>query len=218
MASSTDWTSVSPEVSEEFLLQAEVTIRVGKARYYAALEVTSSTYNATYDYASQGLQAAQAINLGLLEGISLELTAEFEDITATNVLNPGIKTLASEGVAWSASGKKWDPEVIDSLIQNGVLYDINDKEKFWTVGGACTTQSRPSELSVVNLACATPDTTDIANGITGALFTIYDGQFTSGLSIGDLNAQGYNNIDMSYEATPWTARVIGNRLCSILLF
>jgi hypothetical protein len=218
MASATDWTSVSPTVLEAFLVQAETTVRVGKARYFGALEVSSGTYNATYDYASQGLQAAQAINLGLLEGVSIELTAEFEDIEATNVLNPGIKFLSAEGAVVNATIKQFEPDIINVMIQNGIFYTINTKESFITFGGSCTTKSRPLELSVVNLACATPSAPDVANGITGLVFTLYDGQFTSGINWGDVIAGGFNSMDATYEAQPWLDRALGNRLGNLLIF
>ncbi len=218
MVSSTDWTSVSPVIAEEFYVQAETTIRIGTARYYGSLETTSSTYNVSYDYASQGLNASFAQNFGLLEGISVELTAEFEDVPATNVISPGIKTLSAEGATIGMTIKDFRPDILEFLIQNGIVYDINSVEKFITFGGSCTTKSRPLELSVVNLACGKPTSVDIAGGVTGLLFTIYDGQFTSGLNWSDVQAQGLNNLEATYEATPWLTRALGNRIGNILFF
>lgn len=218
MVSSTDWTSVSPVIAEEFYVQAETTVRIGTARYYGALETTSGTYNATYDFASQGLDSSFAQNFGLLEGISIELTAEFEDVPATNVISPGIKTLSAEGATVSMTIKDFRPAILEFLIQNGIVYDIYSTEKFITFGGSCTTKSRPLELSVVNLACGKPTSVDIAGGVTGLLFTIYDGQFTSGLNWSDVQAQGLNNLEATYEATPWLTRALGNRIGNILFF
>jgi len=218
MVSSTDWTSVSPTIAEEFYVQAETTVRIGTVRYYGSLETVSSTYNATYDYASQGLDSSFAQNFGLLEGISIELTAEFEDVPATNVISPGIKTLSAEGATVGMTVKDFRPDILEFLIQNGIVYDINSTEKFITFGGSCTTKSRPLELSVVNLSCGKPTAVDIATGVTGLLFTIYDGQFTSGLNWGDVQAQGLNNLEATYEATPWLTRALGNRIGNILFF
>ena len=218
MVSSTDWTSVSPVIAEEFYVQAETTIRIGTNRYYGSLETTSSTYNVSYDYASQGLDSSFAQNFGLLEGISIELTAEFEDVPATNVISPGIKTLSAEGATVGMTIKDFRPDILEFMIQNGIVYDINSTEKFITFGGSCTTKSRPLELSVVNLACGKPGSVDIAGGITGLLFTIYDGQFTSGLNWSDVQAQGLNNLEATYEATPWLTRALGNRIGNILFF
>lgn len=223
MASANDWTSVSPATNEGFLVQAETTVRVGSLRYYGSLEISSATYNATYDYASQGLQSAQAVNFGLLEGISIELTAEFEDLPATNVISSGVKSLSAEGATVSMTVKQYEPDIIDFMIQNGTLQNIySGAEYLLRYGGACTTKSRPLELSVVNLACQSPVSqglsVDIANGLTGMVFTIYDGQFTSGLNWGDITAAGFNAFEATYEATPWLARELGNRLGNILLF
>lgn len=222
MPSSTDFDSVSPEVLEGFLLQSETTVRVGTLRYFGSLETTSGTYNASYDYASQGLKSAFSVNFGLLEGVSIELTAEFEEITVTNVISPGIRTLSSEGATVSMTVKSFRPEIIEFLIQNGVMYTINSVERLITFGGACTTKSRPLELSVVNLACGRPSAQgvaqSVANGITGMVFTLYDGQFTSGLNWGDVTAQGDNSLEATYEAQPWNARQIGNRLGNILFY
>jgi len=218
MVSSTDWTSVSPVIAEEFYVQAETTVRIGTNRYYGSLETTSSTYNVSYDYASQGLDSSFAQNFGLLEGISIELTAEFEDVPATNVISPGIKTLSAEGATVGMTIKDFRPDILEFMIQNGIVYDINSTEKFITFGGSCTTKSRPLELSVVNLACGKPGSVDIAGGITGLLFTIYDGQFTSGLNWSDVQAQGLNNLEATYEATPWLTRALGNRIGNILFF
>lgn len=218
MVSSTDWTSVSPIIAEEFYVQAETTVRIGTNRYYGSLETISSTYNVSYDYASQGLDSSFAQNFGLLEGISIELTAEFEDVPASNVISPGIKTLSAEGATISMTIKDFRPDILEFLIQNGIVYDINSTEKFITFGGSCTTKSRPLELSVVNLSCGKPDSVDIAGGITGLLFTIYDGQFTSGLNWSDVVAQGLNNLEATYEATPWLTRALGNRIGNILFF
>ncbi len=218
MVSSTDWTSVSPTIAEEFYVQAETTVRIGTVRYYGSLETISSTYNASYDYASQGLDSSFAQNFGLLEGISIELTAEFEDVPATNVISPGIKTLSAEGATVGMTIKDFRPAILEFLIQNGIVYDINSTEKFITFGGSCTTKSRPLELSVVNLSCGKPTSVDIAGGVTGLLFTIYDGQFTSGLNWSDVQAQGLNNLEATYEATPWLTRALGNRIGNILFF
>lgn len=218
MASATDWTSVNPEIVEGFLVQSETTIRVGTSRYHGALEVSSATYDAAYDYASQGLQTAKAVNFGLLEGISIELTAEFEDVPATNVISSGIKTLSAEGATVSMTVKSFDPDILTYLIQNGTLQTVNSVERMLRFGGSCTTKSRPLELSVVNLACSTPTSNDVANGIVGMVFTLYDGQFTSGFNWGDVTAQANNNIEATYEATPWLDRALGNRLGNILFF
>lgn len=218
MPSSTDFTHIAPSVVEGFLVQAESTVRIGTARYTGSLEVASSTYTATYDFASQGLQSGKAVNFGILEGVSIELTAEFEDIEATNILSTGIKVLTDEGATVGMTLKSFDPLIIEFLIQNGIVFTINAIEKFITFGGTCTTKSRPLELSTVNLACGTPTSQGVANGITGILFTIYDGQFTSGLNWGDLQAQSENSLEATYEAITWTDKALGNRLGNILFY
>lgn len=222
MATSTDWTSVSPAQNNGFLVQAETTIRIGTLQYYGSLEVSSGTYNATYDYASQGLQAANSVNFGILEGISMELTAEFEDLEATNIISTGVKGLASEGVTVSMTIKQFDPAIIELMVQNGTLLTYQTIERLMRFGGACTAKSRPLELSMVNLACQAPlnagQTQTIANGLTGAVFTVYDGQFTSGFNWGDVIAGNFNAFEATYEATPWLDRILGNRLGNILFF
>ena len=76
-----DFTHSSPSATNAYTAEFESRVRIGTAQHFAALAVSGSTYVAAYDYASVGLQAGLATDLGQLASPpSVEPTVTFEEV------------------------------------------------------------------------------------------------------------------------------------------
>lgn len=214
-----DFTHASPTATTAWTAEFESRIRMGSALHYAALAVSGSTYIAAYDFASVGLQAGQAFDLGQLSSPpSIEPTVTFEEVEAGNVKSPGIYALTEEGITVSLGVKEFRPETMELAIQNGDMQTVNSVERLFRAGGTCTIRNRPFEMSAFNVGCYAPAASDMSAGIQGFILTIYGGYISSGFNIGEVMANETNTYELEYTGIAWLQRQLGNQLYNILAY
>ena len=216
MAVGSYFTTVGPTTTEQLLVQMESTVRIGTSRLYGSLETTSFAYTA-YE-ASIGLAAGQSWELGQVDSIGIEVTSELEEVESANIRQSGIFVAGAEEATLSVGVREYNVNTLDIAMNNAIMYRIGD-EVLFTVGGACTTKSRPIEVAATNIACGAPSTTgDVESGVSAIVVTFYDMQCTSGLPWGDIVAGELNTLELEFSALPVTARALGNRFMSIYVF
>lgn len=222
MATGSQFTTASPTVLESLLVQMESRVRIGTERLYGSLETTSAVYtDATYGNASIGLVASKSFDLGYVDSLGIEITNEQSEVEAANVLSTGLNFLTGESAKLSVGIKQYDPRVLKLAMGTGVLFDINgpNAEKLITVGGACSVESRPVEVSTTNIYCGKPATPgDTTQGISAIVVTFYDMQCTSGLPWSEITAGGLNKIDLEFTASSVSDNPLGNRLLNFYIF
>lgn len=216
MAVGTYFTTGAPTDALGYMVQAETRVRLGTEYLYGSLETTSWTYT-TYG-ASIGLKAGKAIDFGQVESLSFTHQPSFEPLESANVQQPSIYVLSGEETTLSVGVRQFDPRVLEVAVGTGSLYRLGN-EYLLTFGGACNTNSRPVELSVLNIGCNRPTSPDAAStGISAIVLTLYDVQATSGLDWGDIVANEINQFDLELGAKPILSNALGNRLGAIYLF
>lgn len=215
----TDFTHASPTTLSAFTAQWESRVRLGKLEGYGSLAVTGSTYTGVYNYASTGLQTAQAIDLGeLATAPNITPTFTSEVVEAGNVRASSLRQVTEEGLVVTFAIREYQPDVIEQAIQNGTRYTVNTVEMLMTAGGACNIKDRPLEISAYNIGCYAPTSAAIASGILGFILTVYRGYLSSGFNFGDLVANALNQVELEYTAIPDTTRALGNQLYNLRVY
>lgn len=216
MAVGSYFTTASPVVLAGLVVQSETRVRIGTARLYGSLEVTSLPYT-TYQ-ASIGLVAGNSFDLGEVASLGFEHVPTFEQPDVANVLQSSLEVLTEEETTISIGIQQFDPRVLELLVGTGVMYTFGN-ERVIIVGGKCNTARRPIEIAATNIGCNAPATpTSTLTGISGIVITVYDANCTSGLPWGDILANEINVLDTEWMAHPVTERAVGNKLFSIYLF
>jgi len=208
----------APTTVEEYMVNFQTRVRVGKARHYGALSVTGTAYT-NYE-ASIGLQAGAtySFDLGLLSGVSSNISAEFEDLEVTNAIS-GLQIVSEESATITMDVLEWKPDLFALLVSTGDAQTINTDEYLIRFGGACSGVYRPLELYCENVGCFHPDSEDVTAGITAMVVTFYDGLFISGLQMEDMNVSGQpTTVSAEYKAAAWLDRDAGNQLGNIYMY
>lgn len=216
MASGNYFTTASPSVLAGLMLQSETRVRVGTARLYGSLEVSSDLYT-TYE-ASIGLQAGASFDLGELDSLGLEHVPSFEKPDTANVLQSSVEILSEEETTINMGVRQFDPRLLEVAVGTGVMYTLGN-ERLITVGGKCNTLRRPVEIAATNIGCnapTTPGSTIVS--IAAIIITVYDANVQNGLPWSDIVAGKLNVLDLEWMAHPVNDRGLGNRLFNIYVF
>lgn len=211
----TYYTASAPTPTLGYLLQPESQIRIGTAALYGSLETTSWTY-ATYS-ASIGLVAGNSWQLGLVDSLSFSYEPAIEPLESANVADASIYLVTGEEVTVEVGVREFDPRTLEVAVSTGIMYTLGN-ERLITIGGACKIKNRPLSIESGNVACDTPTSPNISNGITGIVVTLYDTVCTSGLPWDDIVANEITVLDLTFEARPVLARARGNRLGCIYAY
>lgn len=213
----TYFTTGTPTATEALMAQWQTRVRIGTQNLYGSLETTSDLY--TNYGASIGLINGQSYDIGLLESIGLELTAEKEEYEAANVISSGIFFVTEETAVLSLGLKEFDPRTLQLCVTNGILRELGD-ERLYTIGSATGQNvNRPIEIASENIfqsAPSSPGDTEI--GISAMVMTIYDTECTSGLPLSDIIAGELNTVDLEFSARPVAGNDNGNKLMNIYIF
>jgi len=215
------FTHAGPTATLPYTAEWESRVRIGTGQGYAALSVTGDLYVAGYDYASIGLQASKATDLGILGAApSIEPIATFEEIEGGNVKSSGEFSLTEEGLTIGLSLREWNPTVIEAVVANGSMYTVGagGTQRLIEAGGSCTIRNRPLEISAFNIGCNAPAAQAIAAGIQGWVMTVYGGYFSSGFNIGELSPRETSILELEYTAIPLLTKALGNRLYNIYMY
>lgn len=216
MATGNYFTTASPTVVAELVVQSETRVRIGLARLYGALEVTSDLY-AAYE-ASIGLQAGLSLDVGELASLGFEHVPTFEIPDVANVLESSLEVLAEEETTISMGLQQFDVRILEIAVGTGVMYTIGN-ERLITVGGKCNTARRPVEIAATNIGCNAPAApVSVLTGVSAIVITVYDANVQNGLPWGDIVAGEINVLDLEWLAHPVPARALGNRLFSAYVF
>jgi hypothetical protein len=214
-----DFTHAGPSAVSAFTAEWESRVRIGTAEHYGSLAVTGSTYNATYDWASVGLQSSYALDLGQLASPpNIEPLVSFEEVESGNTKSSGLYALKEEGLKITISVKEWNPAVMEQAITNGSMTTVNTNERLFRAGGACTIRNRPLEVSAYNIGCSAPAASNSSAGIQGWILTVYGGYISSGWKMGDISPRETSTVELEYTAIPWMSRALGNRLYNLLVY
>jgi len=208
----------APTTVDDYMVNFQTRVRVGKSRHYGSLSVTGTAY--TNYSASIGLQAGgtESFDLGRLASVGSTISAEFEDLEVANVTS-GLKIVSEESAVVNMDVYEWKPDLFALLVSTGDAQAINTDEYLIRFGGACSGVYRPLELYCENVGCFQPSAEDVTAGLTGLVVTFYDGLFVSGLQMEDLQATGQPvTVSAEYAANPWLDRAAGNQLGNIYMF
>lgn len=213
------FTYAGPTATNAWTAEWESRIRVGTEEGYGSLSVTGDLYTGVYDWASIGLQAGKATDLGVLAAApTVEPTATFEEVEGGNIKSSGIFSLTEEGLIIGLAVKEWNPLVLEAALANGSMFTVGTTERLFEAGGACTIRNRPLEIAAFNIGCDAPAAQDASAGIQGFVLTVYGGYFSSGLNIGELNPREVSTIELEYTAIPLLTKALGNRLYNMLVY
>lgn len=217
MATGTLASTAPPEKLAGFLVQAQARVRLGLQPLFAALETTSASY--TNYSASLGILDAQALDVGKVSAIGVNVAATVEPYDAANERIPSIYYVSGETAEITLGATQFDPAFLRMLLHHAVQYDIaGGLESLITFGTLCNILSQPLEIGVTNLACFLPAGQDIALGLTAFIMTFYDVIATSGLNYGAMTAKNLNNLDTTFMGRPVESLANGNQTGSIYAF
>jgi len=208
----------APTTVEEYMVNFQTRVRVGKSRHYGSLAVSGTAYT-NYE-ASIGLQSGsdKSFDMGLLASIGSNISASFEDLEVANITS-GLQIVSEESATVTMDVYEWKPDLFALLVSTGDAQTINTDEYLIRFGGACSGVYRPLELYCENIGCFQPDSEDVTAGITAMVVTFYDGLFISGLQMEDMNATGQpTTVSAEYKASPWLERSAGNQLGNLYMY
>lgn len=211
----TYYTVAAPTATKGFLFQAESQVRIGTSALYGSLETTSWTY-ATYE-ASIGLVNGNSYDVGLLDSLSFTHEPTIEPLESANVADASVYLVTGEETTVEIGVQQFDPRTLEMAMATGVMYSLGN-ERLITFGGGCSVKNRPLSIESGNVACDSPTSPNISNGITGIVVTLYDTVCTSGLPWDSIVAGEINTLSLTFEARPVLARAKGNRLGTVYLY
>lgn len=212
------FTTASPTVVANLVLQAETRVRVGTSRLYegGALDTTSALYLA--HGASIGLTAGGSFELGELMSIGLEHVPNFEKPDVANVLTSSLEVLSEEETTITMGVTQFDPRILELAVGTGSMVAIGD-ERLIMVGGSCNAPRRPIEIAAENIGCNAPSTPgDTLTGISAIIITAYDCQCTSGLPLSEILAGDLTVMDLEWMVHPVPTKTVGNRLFNLYVY
>ena len=213
------YTTASPTKVPEMLVQMQTRVLMGLEDYDTALNAAGSEGERI------GFAASKSFDLGILSSVGIEINSELEEFEAANVSSSGIFTLSNEEAIVSMGVTQFDYRLLEIALANGTMTPKTDAgppaytEAIWTVGGSCSTISRPIVIEAENIACFAPTgDTDVDTGVQGIVITVYDAQCTSGLPWSDILAGEINTLELEFTAKAIDAHSAGNKLLSIYMF
>jgi hypothetical protein len=212
------FTTASPTVLAEMVIQAESRVRIGISRLYTGpLETTSLPY--TQHEASIGLVAGFSYDLGEVASLGFEHVPSFEQPDTANVLESSLEILSEEETTITIGVRQFDPRILLALVRTGVMYTYGN-ERVITVGGKCAPDTRrPIEIAAENIGCNAPSSPQsVLTGLSAIVITAYDCGATSGLPWGDIVANELNVLDTEWQVYPVGAKASGNKLFNIYLY
>lgn len=217
MATGTLASTSPPEKLAGFLVQARARVRLGLQPTFDALETVSASY--TNYSASLGILDAQALDVGIISTLGVNIGATVEPYDAANERLPSIYYVTGETAEITLGATQFDPAFMRMLLHHAVQYDIaGGLETLITFGTLCNVLSQPLEIGVTNLACFLPAGQDIALGLTAFIMTFYDVIATSGLNWGEMSAKTLNNLDTTFMGRPVDSLADGNQTGNIYAF
>lgn len=217
MATGTLGSTAPPEKLAGFLVQAQARIRLGLAELWGALENTSASY--TNYQASIGIKNAQALDVGKVSTVGVNVAATVEPYDAANERLPSIYYVTGETAEITVGATQFNPAFMRMLLHHAVSYSIDGgDENLITFGTLCNIVSQPLQIDVTNLACFLPEGQDIELGLTAFIMTFYDVIATSGLNWGEMTAKNLNSLDTTFMGRPVEALANGNQVGNIYSF
>lgn len=217
MATGTLASTAPPEKLAGFLVQAQARIRLGLQELWGALESTSASYT-NYE-ASLGIMDAQALDVGKVSAVGVNISATAEPYDAANERLPSIYYVTGEVAEVTIGATQFNPAFIRMLMHHAVSHDVaGGLEQIITFGTLCNIVSQPLSIDVTNLACFLPEGQDVDLGLTAFMLTLYDVIATSGFNWGEMNAKTLNTLDTTFMARPVESLANGNQTGSIYIF
>jgi len=217
MATGTLASTAPPEKLAGFLVQAQARIRLGLAELWTALETSSASYT-NYE-ASLGIMDAQALDVGKVSAVGVNVGATVEPYDAANERLPSIYYVTGETAEITIGATQFNPTFMRMLMHHAIKYDVaGGLEQLVTFGTLCNIVSQPLSIDVTNLACFLPAGQDVDIGITAFLMTFYDVIATSGLNWGEMNAKNLNTLDTTFMGRPVESLANGNQVGNIYSF
>jgi hypothetical protein len=136
MATGTLASTAPPEKLAGFLVQAQARVRLGLAPLFTALETTSASY--TNYSASLGIKDAQALDVGKVSAVGVNVAATVEPYDAANERIPSIYYVSGETAEITIGATQFDPAFMRMLLHHAVQYDIaGGTESLITFGTLC---------------------------------------------------------------------------------
>lgn len=218
MASGALASTAPPEKLAGFLVQAAARIRLGLAELWGALETSSASY--TNYSASLGIQDAQALDVGKVSAVGVNVGATVEPYDAANERLPSIYYVTGETAEITIGATQFNPTFIRMLMHHAteIALGTPNNEFLITFGTLCNIISQPLQLDVTNLACFLPAGQDVDVGLTAFILTFYDVIATSGFNYGEIAAKTLNNLDTTFMGRPVEALAFGNQVGNLYAF
>lgn len=209
------FTTAGPTILTGIMMQSETRVRVGTARLWGSLEVSSAAYGAYM--ASIGLRDGFCWDLGLLASLSFEHVATMSEPDVANLLTSPVEFLETEEVTIGIGIYQFDARTFELALATGTMYQLGN-ERLFVVGGKCTTDRRPIEIAAENIGCYAPDAvSSVLTALSAIVITVYDAQCTSGLPWSEMLANTINTIELEFNAKQVTTLQAGNRLFSLYM-